>query len=1193
MPCQSKYVDNIASNRKNKEANFCASLWSVFTIVLSKYAKPHKVSESRKVSESATFSIKPFCSSFEEDVLGKEFVKIFNDFSLSLGNKKEIKNIEDVVTFVLNKKISFDSNKIEMFLVFYSRLRELCGKVKRDKREESFFEGINQSITAVPSKKFSSKNVYIAGRTLENVTIGDLVFSNHITICYMKSLTPAELISFLNKLNLEGVSPTLEFKIGEAVLKDGKIVCYTAYCDELDRIFGEKTYHISVKDIPNPGENAKLVQDLSPQKPATFETTIKCLFTCMGVEEKYSFDLDGTLVQPKNNADFSLTTLTSASAFTNLMELTELGKNVFELCKLIPDKVFITTSRTKPSLDVIEAISEMTNISPKNISFGERCSIKLGKERDESLAINKAGRVPGLIHFDDVKVVTSECSKRGIYSLHYTEGKLFLSLPEEVEGGKIVHLSVSGIPGAGKTTFIHSLISYLEEKSFLEEKNLEKSFLEEKNLEKSFLEEKNLKEKSLECYLFSPDMGDKTAAKTDSLFCPAGKTKVFIHDSVGFDSDHSGKIHISFSTNITTLLGSLISVFDRKNHQSISSSEEKMDDYVESVKNRKPHDKNRMNVIEMFNYYLRAFEGNLEMVKNAFANANYNMRYKNYTNKNSFSTVSLTYREGSQFWSIWGRQARKIQFILSDGKIIYVRQANQAGCEIKAENIKSSGDLYSSRLSGPQQIISNLMNYGSNPDELKLTLSSKKDGQTCLFSFFTTKEHYDLFLFLARQESQKEVSSSFEEDFNVMLIEETWKMSGGKFGVFMSSGGTLFASGKIIPSFITAFAGQFDIEINPSQTTQEVWQKCISALFSGFSKYFEKSVEKNFTIFFEAFCKNNQTAEFKNFPSYSLDEIAVSSKRSGAHFFGSISTIGEFIPHFDQEDLVNESGFEQPAFYRTNVFTQEMQDFCQKNFSVTVTQDNFISCILDILELYSLSVISAADFYKICAPSNRRQEKSFDEPTPEGFILYALVGGKWDSNKLKTVLYYLAHKPGMKNLDILFDLIRNNLEKKNQILAIYPKLSFIFSMCERIPQIDFSIFTFQMFYEQILSKLQPVVQDEKFENFMKGQDLEYPKLFNAIYGNRKRYVENIEFLIIKHFFKICGFEYSSEESILLQNTSEESILKEDCEIQKSFHKNLCELIISLCTSNEKASNEKKQIDLVFDIMYIFSYFYFI
>jgi len=111
------------------------------------------------------------------------------------------------------------------------------------------------------------------------------------------------------------------------------------------------------------------------------------------------------------------------------------------------------------------------------------------------------------------------------------------------------------------------------------------------------------------------------------------------------------------------------------------------------------------------------------------------------------------------------------------------------------------------------------------------------------------------------------------------------------------------------------------------------------------------------------------------------------------------------FPHFQFSEQIQAAGFTEPAFWN-------------------VTKSDEMSAMLAFLDEVTWGRLSVADFFAKYPPVNAydNYEKIVD---PEGFVIYDLLR-ELSYGKIKSVLYYVAHKFREENVKMLLDLITAN-----------------------------------------------------------------------------------------------------------------------------------------------------------------------
>jgi len=252
------------------------------------------------------------------------------------------------------------------------------------------------------------------------------------------------------------------------------------------------------------------------------------------------------------------------------------------------------------------------------------------------------------------------------------------------------------------------------------------------------------------------------------------------------------------------------------------------------------------------------------------------------------------------------------------------------------------------------------------------------------------------------------------------VARKSLEMTDGKFIVVIATQGTKSLSADMTAFATTSiFGGIRDKQGKPlvsreemsTKTPLQIWQehgtKFLERVFAVHGPAYAKYPDDSITLMFEMICAENRDA----FPGGKYhDEFACNATKDQFIFLGlGYASLEVNIPHC----VIDIKGvFQQPAFWK-------------------ITSGAQVNNMIRDLQLVMSGEMIKQQFITTSLPENPDE---FDELHPEGFVLYGLVSthstpihqaydltGILTYAKVKTLMYYMAHKFKVENLEVLVE----------------------------------------------------------------------------------------------------------------------------------------------------------------------------
>lgn len=504
----------------------------------------------------------------------------------------------------------------------------------------------------------------------------------------------------------------------------------------------------------------------------------------------------------------------------------------------------------------------------------------------------------------------------------------------------------------------------------------------------------------------------------------------------------------------TVMAGCLLHLLRRTNHPNLNGI-----DSIDLSAEPSPYqqwDTNGMNLTKFINYVWFTRGQSQFAFEQTFGRIGQSCKFTTY---GDVQFVLTSYREGLQMWcSVWGRQNRKAVHAFIDGEWRLIKAGLEVGAEMKPNTHSDDGDIYRKKLSNYQnQVCTNLFMGKPLPEGTVIT--SKKDGaliQTTLINEYV-------------EELYSAVMAS-SNDLAKVTAKVSYDMYGGEKFILLSTNGTIMAAEHMWDYILTAVACDFGISqselekmMEPTQkmTVHEVYEKTTGkqshhmshkgimrhyrtqmgyhiteeeliemhteyinpdfkpyqdagGVMSAWTKVVSLFVERDMRLWNELNIIVNATHQMEAIcPSRKTCTGKVHTELAMSYPTGGFTSLGirvgdEYIPHFTIETLLNNVNYEQPLFWVQN------------------DSNVILEMLTSIQRLSTDSHWTKEDFLEIYPPHNKYlpTQVHIDH---EGFVLLVKTSGvkQWDYGKIKTLLYYLFHKPRESTMDTLIDLSMN------------------------------------------------------------------------------------------------------------------------------------------------------------------------
>lgn len=528
---------------------------------------------------------------------------------------------------------------------------------------------------------------------------------------------------------------------------------------------------------------------------------------------------------------------------------------------------------------------------------------------------------------------------------------------------------------------------------------------------------------------FSSLSASKYFAKNDYLRPRLVYTVAWNDDLIGYDT------FISQLLNLTPLVQINLNLpcdIDKK-----IINDKKIDDKKKEVKNKinlPSYLDNKtaiMNIVTFVNHIYKIY-GYDDMFK-IFKENNFKIgvpsNFKNtiYSNR----VIKIKYLEHCNLWQqSWARQCRGVILMLDNNIWTCIKYQFPRGAEILTglhvkAGIEETESVHIKNIENldicQQDTIKKLLNN----QQLSGYMSFKNDGSLLGICLYYGKYYDEI----------KKIIDITGTELSKLILEMSIEMN-LPFIPILNSQTTFFLNEEMEKYMVTAIAGEYGITNINDVTPIEVFKTFGRYLLVQLKVFYEtfRKKYKKYNVFdvmilnFEAICKGRLTL-WKTFHT----ELTQNYTESGIKLLGCsfASDIVTFIPHFQFSDVIYESKFKEPLYWK-------ISHACEVEKIFT----NLTLCIRN--------KITRAEFLKIHVPDNKFM--SFDNVNIlknffdfEGFVFYRKFGNFLSYSKIKTEEFYKSHKFKIENVKYLVDLSNNMVQ---DIFPLARAVNNFFSDCK-------------------------------------------------------------------------------------------------------------------------------------------------
>ena len=487
-----------------------------------------------------------------------------------------------------------------------------------------------------------------------------------------------------------------------------------------------------------------------------------------------------------------------------------------------------------------------------------------------------------------------------------------------------------------------------------------------------------------------------------------------------------------------------------------------------------------MNLIQYINHLYatndKSYDNVIQILKSQYYQVGAPSQLKGTIDEKNF--LSIKYLDHNNNWNKWGRESRGTTLTLIDGKWVMLKYLLERGAEMltgmqvkrgidKTDNIDTKMDFKASHLSRPQQELIQDLREG-NP--IDLVMSFKKDGSLLSCALYTGS-----FGVLMRR-----LILSYCDDFTKAVMTQYDKISGnGDVFVFQSQS-TLFIGDAMYDYTTTAIFPEAVSSLSPIQKIQTY-----SAPFMKRMKMMFESIDGDIKqVLGETICANRT----ESYSGYVHKELAMSYSVSSFTILSITSIKGDsynVYPHYMYSDLIKNSGFAEPAFWKC----------------ISVAQ---VDKLIQDVDSYIFNKMELQEFYESNPPSNIYSYEMIMDC--EGFVTYDLKRNN-SYGKIKTDSYYKSHKLRDDNIPFLCEL--------NKVAGhIFPLARIV---DETISQLDIKLSLINPeLVNVIISDEMMVVLPEKAKKTF--SDRPRPVQFKIIINNAKAKFSELAFGVFQKYF---------------------------------------------------------------------------
>lgn len=427
-----------------------------------------------------------------------------------------------------------------------------------------------------------------------------------------------------------------------------------------------------------------------------------------------------------------------------------------------------------------------------------------------------------------------------------------------------------------------------------------------------------------------------------------------------------------------------------------------------------------MNIVDYVNFIFQHSDRSYAALVNHFKMLEYHAGPPSQLVGTEYSQkfINIKYLEHNNNWCIWGREGREARgtslYYDSDSgkwtlcKFLMLRGAEMLTTLHKKNNINSNENVTDGKIDHLCQDQQDLYRELADPSgQPQMTASFKIDGSLFSVALYTGKMAK-----IMRDVINTTAISTSGGTFNKTVMNTYDSTVGHKNSVLVfQTQGTLMMTKEMYDYTTTALFDRLP-GFNPKLSPEEKIVEYGSQFFVQINKLFASLPNGPIKqILFETVCANQtesssgrvHTELAVNYHTSRYNVISATLIHSGVN--SSDSSYHTVFPHFKISAQIQDAGFTEPAFWY-------------------ITKSEDMSAMLASLDEVTWGRLSVADFFAKYPPANAydNYEKIVD---PEGFVIYDLLR-KLSYGKIKSVLYYIAHKFREENVKMLLELITAN-----------------------------------------------------------------------------------------------------------------------------------------------------------------------
>jgi hypothetical protein len=423
------------------------------------------------------------------------------------------------------------------------------------------------------------------------------------------------------------------------------------------------------------------------------------------------------------------------------------------------------------------------------------------------------------------------------------------------------------------------------------------------------------------------------------------------------------------------------------------------------VQGRKIPDTNSMNIVDYTNYAYSLADCSYDGLVEHYKSLNYHAGPPSQLRKTAYEKrfLNVKYLEHNNNWSFWGRQARGTTLYLNDDgqwvlwKFLMLRGAEMLTTLHTAQNIKENENVQNGKISHlakeQQELFSDL---AADSDDLNLMVTFKKDGSLLSCCLFSGK----------KAKVMRKVITECGDEFTKTVMATYDATVGHTKDVFIfQSQGTLWLTKEMYDYTTTALFGTIE-GFQPNLSPIEKIRTYGPAFFKNITQLFDNLPSKGDIklILGETICANRT----ESFSGSVHTELAVAYETSSFTVISStvIQNDGRnfsVMPHFEISEQIHNAGFMEPAFWN-------------------VTSSGVLNTMLEFVDEVSWGRKTVKNFYDAYPPSNHFGFETVVDR--EGFVIYDVLR-EMSYGKIKSALYYFAHKFRPSNVPLLLELAKH------------------------------------------------------------------------------------------------------------------------------------------------------------------------